>query len=45
VWRAAIDTAERAPQNYSVNPAWMAQLNKLAEGQQHTLGAYNRPWK
>ncbi|MDH4216150.1 MAG: U32 family peptidase, partial [Gallionella sp.] len=45
VWRAAIDAAERSPQNYSVLPAWMAQLNKLAEGQQHTLGAYNRPWK
>ena len=45
VWRAAIDTAERAPQSYTVNPAWMAQLNKLAEGQQHTLGAYHRPWK
>jgi len=45
VWRAAIDSAERAPQSYTVNPAWMAQLNKLAEGQQHTLGAYHRPWK
>ena len=45
VWRAAIDAAKRAPQSYSVMPAWMSQLNKVAEGQQHTLGAYNRPWK
>jgi O2-independent ubiquinone biosynthesis protein UbiU len=45
VWRAAIDAAKRAPQNYQVMPAWMTQLNKVAEGQQHTLGAYNRPWK
>jgi len=45
VWRAAIDTAQRAPQTYSVNPAWMAQLGKLSEGQQQTLGAYHRPWK
>ena len=26
-------------------PAWQAELNKVAEGQQHTLGAYHRPWK
>jgi putative protease len=45
VWRAAIDAAKRAPQSYQVMPAWMTQLNKVAEGQQHTLGAYNRPWK
>ncbi len=45
VWRQAIDTAKRAAERYAVNPSWMAQLNKLAEGQQHTLGAYNRPWK
>lgn len=45
VWRAAIDSAKRGADRYVVNPAWMAQLNKLAEGQQNTLGAYNRPWK
>jgi putative protease len=45
VWRSAIDSAKKNAENYSVNPAWMAQLNKLAEGQQNTLGAYNRPWK
>ena len=45
VWRAAIDSALKNAENYSVNPAWMTQLNKLAEGQQNTLGAYHRPWK
>lgn len=45
VWRAAIDAAKRGADRYAVNPAWMTQLNKLAEGQQNTLGAYNRPWK
>jgi putative protease len=45
VWRAAIDSALKNAENYSVNPAWMTQLNKLAEGQQNTLVAYHRPWK
>lgn len=45
VWRSAIDAAKRAPESYTVSPAWMAQLGKVAEGQQQTLGAYHRPWK
>jgi putative protease len=45
VWRAAIDAAKRDTEHYAVTPAWMAQLGKLSEGQQHTLGAYYRPWK
>ena len=45
VWRAAIDAAKRDAAHYAVTPAWMAQLGKLSEGQQHTLGAYYRPWK
>ncbi|MDY0310007.1 MAG: peptidase U32 family protein [Castellaniella sp.] len=45
VWRQAIDQARSSPSRYSVHPAWMAELNKVAEGQQHTLGAYHRPWK
>jgi O2-independent ubiquinone biosynthesis protein UbiU len=28
-----------------VKTHWMNQLDQLAEGQQHTLGAYHRPWK
>lgn len=45
VWRSAIDHCYQNPQRYSVHPSWMAELNKVAEGQQHTLGAYHRPWK
>ena len=45
VWREAIDNCLAERQRYSVKPAWMAELNKVAEGQQHTLGAYHRPWK
>jgi collagenase-like PrtC family protease len=45
VWRAAIDAAQGNAENYAVEPAWMNQLNKLAEGQHNTLGAYHRPWK
>jgi len=45
VWREAIDQCLASQQRYSVKPAWMAELNKVAEGQQHTLGAYHRPWK
>ncbi|MEW6759815.1 MAG: peptidase U32 family protein [Pseudomonadota bacterium] len=45
VWREAIDLCTSERGRYSVRPAWMAELNKVAEGQQHTLGAYHRPWK
>ncbi|WP_284614745.1 ubiquinone anaerobic biosynthesis protein UbiU [Aquabacterium humicola] len=44
VWRAAIDAAA-GPGPYSVAPAWTAQLARHAEGQQQTLGAYDRPWR
>jgi putative protease len=45
VWREAIDQCRANPARYSVRPAWMAEMNKVAEGQQHTLGAYHRAWK
>lgn len=45
VWRAAIDSARGRTNNYQVHPGWMAELDKVAEGRQHTLGAYHRPWK
>jgi putative protease len=45
VWREAIDTCLSERQRYSVKPSWMGELDKIAEGQQHTLGAYHRPWK
>jgi len=45
VWRAAIDQACAEDGRYSVQPAWTATLARFAEGQQQTLGAYNRPWR
>ncbi len=45
VWRAAIDACFDRPARFAPQPAWTAALSKLAEGQQHTLGAYSRPWK
>jgi O2-independent ubiquinone biosynthesis protein UbiU len=45
VWREAIDQCRANAARYSVRPAWMAEMNKVAEGQQHTLGAYHRAWK
>jgi O2-independent ubiquinone biosynthesis protein UbiU len=45
VWREAIDACRADADRYAVKPVWMAELNKVAEGQQHTLGAYHRSWK
>jgi putative protease len=45
VWREAIDSARRDPERFAPKAAWMAELNKVSEGQSHTLGAYHRPWK
>jgi O2-independent ubiquinone biosynthesis protein UbiU len=45
VWRDAIDAACAQGGRFSVKPTWMAALNAVAEGQQHTLGAYHRKWK
>ena len=45
VWRQAIDHCLANPHRYAPRPAWMAELDQVAEGQQHTLGAYHRPWK
>lgn len=45
VWREAIDHCMAQPHLYTPKTAWMAALDQVAEGQQHTLGAYHRPWK
>jgi putative protease len=45
VWREAIDQCLANPQRFALKPAWMSALDKVAEGQQHTLGAYHRAWK
>ena len=44
VWRQAIDQAVSGAR-WSVQPGWTTQLARWAEGQQHTLGAYDRPWR
>ena len=43
--RAAIDAACSNPDRFAVLPAWQAELARVAEGTQVTLGAYNRPWR
>jgi putative protease len=45
VLRQALDACHANPESYQPQSAWMADLDKVAEGQQHTLGAYHRPWK
>jgi putative protease len=45
VLRQALDACHAHPDSYQPQSDWMADLDKVAEGQQHTLGAYHRPWK
>jgi putative protease len=45
VLRQALDACHANPESYQPKSAWMTELDKVAEGQQHTLGAYHRPWK
>ena len=43
--RAALDSLAGGPEGFHVKPAWEADLAKVSEGSQATLGAYNRPWR
>ena len=43
--RQAIDAVMVGPDVYAVKPTWQAELGKVSEGAQITLGAYNRPWR
>ncbi len=43
--RAALDALNEGGERYHVKPAWQAELAKVSEGSQATLGAYNRPWR
>jgi O2-independent ubiquinone biosynthesis protein UbiU len=45
VWREAIDAARREGARFAPRREWMAALDRHAEGSQHTLGAFSRPWK
>lgn len=44
-WRQAIDACMAGRDQYRVLPDWQTQMDRVAEGRQHTLGAYHRPWK
>ena len=43
--RAALDSLAGGPEHFHVKPAREADLAKVSEGSQATLGAYNRPWR
>lgn len=45
VWRAAIDAYQANPVAYQVKAEWDAQLARVSEGSQTTLGAYHRQWQ
>ena len=44
-WRSAIDACGDGKRRFATHPSWSAALDRVAEGQQHTLGAYHRKWK
>jgi putative protease len=43
--RRAIDSCASAPEKYATQREWLEQLDNVAEGRCHTLGAYTRPWQ
>lgn len=45
VLRQALDAAESNPAAYTPRNDWVAQLDKVAEGSTHTLGALDRQWQ
>ncbi|MCW8853555.1 MAG: U32 family peptidase [Gammaproteobacteria bacterium] len=45
VWREAIDLCTRSSESFVAKSDWMAELAKVSEGSQTTLGAYHRPWQ
>jgi O2-independent ubiquinone biosynthesis protein UbiU len=45
ILRRALNACIKNVDHYNTRPEWMKELNKVAEGQCHTLGAYHRPWQ
>ncbi|UTH76767.1 peptidase U32 family protein [Chromobacterium sp. IIBBL 290-4] len=43
--REALNAAGRDGQRFRPLPVWQQTLDKVAEGHQQTLGAFDRPWK
>ncbi|MCW8919651.1 MAG: U32 family peptidase [Gammaproteobacteria bacterium] len=45
VLRQALDAAQSNPEGYTPRREWVAELDKVAEGSTHTLGALEREWQ
>jgi collagenase-like PrtC family protease len=45
VWREALDAFARDPTAFEPRSEWTAELAKVSEGAQTTLGPYHRPWQ
>ena len=45
IWREALDACKANKNEFQPEARWMAELSKLSEGSQTTLGAYSRPWQ
>lgn len=45
VWREALDAFAKDPSHFAPRPEWTAELAKVSEGAQTTLGPYHRPWQ
>jgi len=45
IWREAIDRVERNPQAFTAEDDWQRELSRLSEGNQVTLGPYQRAWQ
>lgn len=45
IWREALDACKANKNEFQPEGRWMAELSKLSEGSQTTLGAYSRPWQ
>ena len=43
--REALDACHADPENFTPRPEWIAALDRVSEGQTHTLGALDRPWQ
>ena len=43
--REALDACAAAPDDFAPEVRWVEQLDNIAEGRCHTLGAYSRPWQ
>jgi len=45
VLRQALDACLADPDNYMPHADWIAELDRVAEGSTHTLGALDRAWQ